>query len=715
MFKSDLILKAKANWEKIIIFFLVLVTYNQWVFYSGYLVAGDWIFHNREFLLEFYRIPQMWDAFWNFGSVDIMPVVDVPQFLYGALAHFFDYALLERIVYFWPILIFSYLGILKLGKMIFQEDKIGLFFFALLFLFNTYILSIQTSFITYANVYALSPIAFYLFIKLLNEKFNIKNVLFAAFILLLCSFYEPRGLVALSYFLTLYFFYTIFLAENRKFILSKVSSYVLAYTVFIVLNVYWIIPQLFLTFSNKVVSTNNVFVAFNSLLDSFAFHSYAWQGNIFEDFSMVAFHKNDPSFYFFIITVLTFSSILFFKKLKDKSFVLFLLFSSLTGVFLLKQQNQPFGAIYEWLFQHLPTFNLFRESNKFVLFFLPISLLFGLSVSFLASKMKVRPMKYTFLFVVSFLVLMNIWPIINQQIQGVFINRSMPADYIILNKFILNQRNYSRSLFVPRSSNWAINTNNHPKISQVDVIENWVDTSGKIPNDQSIMSMFEHDYSDVLLDLFSVSYVIVPIRDTANDDDFFKYYGKREFFIDELDKIPYLKRIDIGTEELAVYENENFRPHIYTTSNRETIYSNVPFEKMDFQFKNPTEYSVKLQNISEPTYVNFSEKYHPDWKVRVGKFHWFDVLTQADYFFPDNFHSENDAKFNSFLIDPEYIKKNFTKDQYRENPDGSIYLELTIYFKPQSYFYLGLIISGTTLILCLGYLGWVGVMRRRKA
>jgi hypothetical protein len=47
----------------------------------------------------------------------------------------------------------------------------------------------------------------------------------------------------------------------------------------------------------------------------------------------------------------------------------------------------------------------------------------------------------------------------------------------------------------------------------------------------------------------------------------------------------------------------------------------------------------------------------------------------------------------------------------KKNPDGSYDINLTLYFKPQSYFYLGLIISGTTLIGCLGYLlyaWWVG-------
>ena len=69
---------------------------------------------------------------------------------------------------------------------------------------------------------------------------------------------------------------------------------------------------------------------------------------------------------------------------------------------------------------------------------------------------------------------------------------------------------------------------------------------------------------------------------------------------------------------------------------------------------------------------------------------------------------------NQWTIDPEYIKANFDKSMYKENPDGSIDLELTLYFKPQSYFYLGIIISGTTLILCLGYLGYTFYRKRKQ-
>jgi hypothetical protein len=49
-----------------------------------------------------------------------------------------------------------------------------------------------------------------------------------------------------------------------------------------------------------------------------------------------------------------------------------------------------------------------------------------------------------------------------------------------------------------------------------------------------------------------------------------------------------------------------------------------------------------------------------------------------------------------------------------KNSDGSYDFEIVVEFWPQRLYYLGLIISGTTLVLCLGYFGWVFVKRRKE-
>lgn len=69
---------------------------------------------------------------------------------------------------------------------------------------------------------------------------------------------------------------------------------------------------------------------------------------------------------------------------------------------------------------------------------------------------------------------------------------------------------------------------------------------------------------------------------------------------------------------------------------------------------------------------------------------------------------------NQWTIDPEYIRANYPREFYRENSDGTIDVRMTMYFRPQSYFYLGLIISGLTLFGCVSYLVVSGVRGRRR-
>lgn len=59
-------------------------------------------------------------------------------------------------------------------------------------------------------------------------------------------------------------------------------------------------------------------------------------------------------------------------------------------------------------------------------------------------------------------------------------------------------------------------------------------------------------------------------------------------------------------------------------------------------------------------------------------------------------------------------KANYPKEYYKENPDGSIDVRMTLYFRPQSYFYIGLIISGITFVGLLGYLGYSWIRERRR-
>lgn len=222
----------------------------------------------------------------------------------------------------------------------------------------------------------------------------------------------------------------------------------------------------------------------------------------------------------------------------------------------------------------------------------------------------------------------------------------------------------------------------------------------------------------IILDKNPASYQSHALADCVVESYYKTPYiwGRYDFF----NKLFASNKIYYEDDEFKIYELNNksidsvdFKPHIYTTKEKETIYWDVPYEKVEFKQKNPTQYRISLKNVSLPIYLDFSESFHPDWKLRAGDFNWFRAIMEKSYFLPDDFHIKNNANLNSFKIDPEFVKQNYP-GSYSENPDGSINLDLTLYFKSQGYFYLGLIISSATLVGCLGYLAYYFTRRNKK-
>ena len=174
----------------------------------------------------------------------------------------------------------------------------------------------------------------------------------------------------------------------------------------------------------------------------------------------------------------------------------------------------------------------------------------------------------------------------------------------------------------------------------------------------------------------------------------------------------------IDNQYLTLYKvpEDIFKPKII-------IDDDVPYS---FNKINITQYEVSIKNLKNNTELNFLEGFDKQYKLYLNEYSNVERFndTNFKYFtgrdlsvlvdkpvFEDSHQLAYDYA-NQWTIDPEYIKTNFDKSYYKENPDGSIDIELTLYFKPQSYFYLGIIISGTTLILCLGYLGYTFYRKR---
>lgn len=693
------------NGALIFLLVFVFIVFREWVIPAGYLTSGDWPFFYIEELKNFSGFPQLWESFSGIGFVDLIPAFAGFKFLYSVLSRFVDYSISERILYFWPAFIFAPLFSFFFFSKIFKHIP-AILISVFVYIFNTYYLLLSTGHITLMVSYAFLPIIFYFF-KLTLEKNHLTNGFITSLLLFASSVYEPRITYIICLILLFYFIYRNIseLFSLVKFI--KIGSFAFfPILITLLLSLFWILPVA----SVGSLTTNSLFVRYlfgnefiNILYASTLFHPF-WTGA-----NPSIFVVQMIPLQFWIIPITAFIGL--FLNRKDK-LVLFFGFLSLVGILLTKQTAPPFTDFYLWLYQHFPGFNAFREASKFyIIIAFGYAVLIGSLVEFIwntwrKDKTKVY-VKYLITISLGLLFLFNTRPFILDEMKTLFVQRSVPQDYILIKDFITNQKEFFRTLWIPTLSRWSINVNEHPAISAVDRINSEWDNiikdkrNDKITEAELMKELLFANDSKRLLEISSIKYVVVPLEDKLNDDNFFVHYGKnRQYYIDQLANVDYLRRIDIGTKSIIVYENKKFREHIYITKEKETIKKEINYENINYNYITSTEYNFKL-TTKVPVYVNFSESYYPDWKLRVGDFNWFKVLLEKNYFISDRYHDKNDAMLNSFYLDPEEVCEEFS---CRKNADGSFDISGTLYFKPQSYMYLGVFISIGTGAIITGWL-----------
>jgi hypothetical protein len=698
----------------ILLLFLSTIFHHQWFFDFSPLTHGDWWFYFTETQKEFFDLPQLWTT-GGLGGVNLGSSMYPILAIWGSLSQVLSFQLLERLIYFWPSLFLAISGSYFLSRKIFGSG-IAVFVGSAVYTYNSYFMLGRTGHLTLMAAFAIAPLVVLFFIKSLNERGSL-NVILTSLFASIMVFYEIRAFYILIFVLFFYYLYQISLigkwSSNK--IISLSFKAISPITVVVLINIYWILGFAKTQVLSSNVLFNRIFFG-NELLSlpySIALFHPFWTGG-----EPTKFIIQQIPYYIWLIPIFAFSG--FYLNRKNKNIVFFG-FIALLGILLSKQVAHPFSGLYQFLHTYLPGFNAFREASKFYfLIALGYSVLIAGFVDWIWKNWKKGKLqvyvKYFLTVLIVFIFLWNTKPLITGEINTLFVARTIHHDYLSVKDMLLKQNIYSRTLWVPTYSRFSFYSNEHPELSMVNMITgNWHDFIKTKSSDSSIEGelmneLMNQPIADNLLDLSSIKYVIVPLRDTANDDNFFVHYGGHppEFYKNALDELEYLERIDIGTEEIAVYENEGYRPHVYTTDNKETVTDNVPYSQVRHEMVNPTEYRVRLENARDPLYLNFSESFHPQWKLRIGEFNWFDALIDKNYFISDKNHFKNDAQLNSFRINPEEVcKVDKVHKVCKVNSDGSYYIEATIFFAPQSYMYFGGIISGSTLVGVVSYLFFV--------
>ncbi|HVQ44193.1 MAG TPA: carbohydrate binding domain-containing protein [Candidatus Saccharimonadia bacterium] len=559
------------------IILLNILVYRVWFLGFGIMTHGDWSYVSRV-SADTLRIHyfSLWLSDYSFGRI-LVDVGQAPTYaFYGFLsaALQIDFALAERLVHLWPAVLLTPLGAFFLVWKIFK-NRIAAILGAIIYSCNTYFLILLTGHLTLAGAYALAPWVLLAYLEFL-EKESLRYGIWAGLLLSASSAYEPRAAYIIAWIL-------VFAAAGQgvaKIIDHKKINEIISYTlrsiipfaIFGLLNFFWIFA---FTKINGAIGADilsrglfgNAFYDINEALT--LFHPF-WNGG-----RPIPFIINHIPLYFWLLPVAATLGIFLNKSRRT---IIFFATLGILGIFLTKQVDTPFPQAYQWLYAHFPGFGAYREASKF---YLLIALSYTVLIPGAYIALKKIGHKYLslgFAAALASIMVVNLAPIISGTIQTTFASRTIPESYTALNK-LLDESSFSRTLWAPKDSRWALDSDMHPKVGAIDIAQSsWVDfikrtvDGSYLTTEEQAMEVFQNPFAPELLADGVIKYVVVPLRDTKNDDDFFINYGDiRSNYTDLLDKMPFLKRVNTGINDIALYQNTNVKPYVSTFSNLYSI------------------------------------------------------------------------------------------------------------------------------------------------
>jgi len=681
----------------------LILIYWRWFFTLDVFTYGDWWWYFRDTATSWLSIPQVW-LHSGFGSVDIgLSQYLIVKLLYPVLSLFWDFPMFDRFVFLLPSVIFPALSSYYLAKKILKEN-VGVLASVLVFSLNTYLLTIRTGHLTLAVAFGIAPIVIALFIETLHEQ-NIRKALLCGLTGYVCFSYEPRAYYLTAGIMAFYMlFYLIQYRPSLKHWQRLVRLSLLPFLLVLFLCLYGII---------------GLVVASKELTDTILTRSLFGAGNVNIQRGYAIFVNNWPEFlkniktyygfsiYFWITPISAFIGLWLGRKSRN---IVFFGLVAMLGVFFVKLTNQPFGQIYPWLYNHVPGFNAFRESSKFYfLISLGFSILIGNLVNVFWSYLrytKLRYIKFIVIGLILFPYILNGITIFSGKHSELLTPRFVPNDYLIYKEFIKHNYGEYRTLFIPEQSRWAYWNQNIRIISATNLslikfpeIADYHKLGLEYSGIDNLLQIFEKNDSDDLLDKLSVKYVVIPPEDLENDEKFIFSWGLRETYLDRISKLTHLKKLEIGTKDLVVYENTDFYPIFYWTQRDEIGQRQDVSGRVGVRYVSPTQIELVVQDIPyglNHLQINFTETYHSGWHLFIGPFDWLKTLVIKN----NNFyqHKRSYLKTNQFELNPQSILKKYPTIA-SPKPDGAGYdLKFTLYFAPQIWVNVGSIISVITLI-----------------
>ena len=603
------------------IFILVLaaIASHWYVFFDlNYLNAGDWIHVPNNLLIDLQSI-MLWGSHVDLGKPIVvannLPFYWLSSFLYSYFP-VITWDIFVRIFFFLPIIIFTPLTSYSFFKSVVKKP-LPSFFATLMYVFNPFFLRLGLDWLTYAYMWWILPLLLLVNQKSLR-KLSIPRLLLNTLIVFLGFVVEIRIMIVIMSILIFKNIIDILFTYKNKnelfFLLKRLFITYSSYLVGVGLHLFWLYP--FVSgFQKSVLSyaSPQPFLSFYSVLDAISLRPYQWSNfTLGESFIIQPIQINLILIVFLVIFGLSVSEKVLTKKFHFISLILFLV-----SITLIKQESEPFGEIYTFLFNYLPLFKLFRESSKFfILAAIPMSLFFGIGVQYLIKYGKNFTSNLFLSVFLSILLLSNTVNFLTQDVGRMAKGVLYPSEFQSLNEQISSENERYRILWIPKTSRWAPYTFNNPKTSFANLVNShWSEfkpEEGTInPILHALETMITTGAFKNYLEYSNIKYIIVPQNLDHSNDNIFRYYAQRELFIAKLSALDYLLKLEHS--DLDIWEVSSPQP--YLIQKREYTEDEVTFP-IDFKLANRDEFIFEL-DTSTNSKILLSESFNQGWKLSV--------------------------------------------------------------------------------------------------
>jgi hypothetical protein len=581
---------------------VAVISHIPWFTHGTVLFHSDWLHWPTEAARQAWQSQGAWKNTYDLGSPNIQMSFYVVTSVWGLVAHLggsFDDGVKVSIMV--PLAILGFTAPYIFLRQLLSE-RFAAFLGAIFFGSTTYFLSRQGAHLPIVFVYALSPLIFAIFVKALRSM-QAKDWLVFSLLYTVGICYEVRIMYVFSFVLLLY----IALFFPIRGVSSLLKYGCLAGAIILGLNLFWLLPTEFGGVASAISQVTSRSLFGNFLFDlphALSLSDSTWTGGPPNG----GFRLQPVLPYLWLVPALILIGLSLTSKmsLKRQRLLAFFMILALSGIFLTKQSGDPLPGAYQWLYSHFPGFSLFREASKFYL--LTAWGYMGLLVVCLAAWRrhwpKLFPLAAAGVLAVAFL---NLTPLIFGNFGSLFVGRHIPNVYRQVNELSLSQPNAVRTAWIPRETNWGYFDGSHPRTSLLAILQtSWSQTLAEdgLPTTEQASLLFGSQMTEHFLNQASINLLAVPLRDTKNDDDFLAFYGDDpSAYVITLDKVPWLHRINIGTKEVAVYENPGYKPHFSAFTalwglpglkNLEDVYKFASAQlTTDFQFVNTKDAPVK--------------------------------------------------------------------------------------------------------------------------